>query len=613
MPNVAPYGLFGRHAGAWKPPAAIYARDAGVWKKVSFVYGRTGGVWKLIYASDPVAPASATAAWLAPHSVKVTIVPPAVNSNSQWIVRRSDGSIVATVPVGTLTVTDDTPLLASTATGNKTLAAYTVEGSDGSTSSAKVSTGTVTWNLDPATVTTAVTYPSATTATVTVSWTPNATYGDPDGWKVWDATEGVFLNTTPLAGSARSFAVTSQPRGVALSFRAVPFTLNAADAYVQAGNSASIAANSKATDPVSLTLVATTSPLSNLRLTWASGGGTVTAYEVETSTNGTTWAASSDDTSPSDFTTTVAGYMRVRALSAGGASDWEQKGPVTPTNDTTGPDPPIITSYKPESSYGRLVVRGTWSDAADTATGQVFYRDITANGAWISVWGPSAVTPSAAFGIVTNTGVAGKQYGVQVKTWDKSGNACTANAADDYTLTASPKIIDSTDSATWRVDEWRTDSVAGATGVMHGRTSSGENIGCWFYGEAIQDFCSTHEVVSGTLEYCRDGSSQGSGSAIQPQVWVHNNATKPTGAPTRDTGASVLGSGVARSGTTGGSASLTAAMIDKLQASGKGLCVYRNTSDTNPDSAGSYYMRLYPDGTNSGGKISGRVTLNHLG
>ena len=219
MPNVSHKGLFGRHAGVWKAPAAIYARQAGAWKKVNFVYAMRNGVWQLIYASDPVAPATATAAWLAPHSVKVTWTPPAVNSNSSWIVRRSDGSIVATVPVATLTVTDSTPLLTSTATGNKTLAAYTVEGTDGSTSSAKVSTNTVTWNLDPATQTNAVSYPSATTSTVKVSWTPNATYGEPDGWKVWEATAGYVSGATPLAGSVRSFDVTAQPRGVQQNYR----------------------------------------------------------------------------------------------------------------------------------------------------------------------------------------------------------------------------------------------------------------------------------------------------------------------------------------------------------------------------------------------------------
>lgn len=610
MPNVSPKGVFGRHAGVWKPPAAIYARSAATWKKVTHVYCYRNGAWQLIYASDPVAPATATAAWLAPHSVKITWTPPAVNSNSSWIVRRSDNSIVATVPVGTLTVTDLTPLLTSTATGNKTLAAYTVEGTDGTTSSAKASTNTVTWNLDPATQTNVVTYPNATTSAVKVSWTPNATYGEPDGWKVWEATAG-WINTTPLAGSVRSFDVTAQGRGVQQNYRAVPFSKNAAGTWVQAGNDTNTVANLKATTPVSLSLTATSSPLSNLRLTWASGGGTVTAYEVETSTNGTTWAASADDVSPSDWTTSVAGYMRVRATSPGGVSDWAQAGPKTPILDTTGPAPSNITSFKPESSYGRMVVRGTWSASSDAKSGQIFYK--IGSGSYVSVWGPSPITPSGVFGVVTNTASAGQVITVLVRAWDAAGNLNTADDTAVYTLAASPQIVNPTDSATWRVDEWRTDGVAGSTGVMHGRTSSGENIGCWFYGEAIQDFVSTHEVVSATLDYCRDGSSQGSSAAIQPQVWVHNHATEPAGAPTRVTSASVLGSGVARSGTTGGSATLTAAMLDLLAVAGKGLCVYRSTSDTNPDSAGSFYMRLFPFNTNSGGKVSGRVTLNHLG
>lgn len=611
MPNLAGKGIWGvKSDGSYCVPSSIWGvKSDGTYCDAAYAWGvDASGNYVLIWGKAPAAPATAVAAWVNPHSVKVTWTAPAINTNTHWVVKRSDGSIVATVPVGTLTVTDPTPLLGSTATGNKTLAAYTVAGSDGTNLSTALATNTVTWNLDPASIAVAVSYPNATTSTVTVSWTPNATYGPPDHWKVYSVDGGGFVSGE-LAGTATSFAVTAQPRGVTRSFRAVPFYLSPSGAVAQAGNGTDAVASLKATTPVSLSLTATSSPLSNLRLTWASGGGTVTGYEVQTSTNGSTWAASADDTSPSDFATTVAGYMRVRATSAGGVSDWAQAGPVTPVNDTTPPPAPVITSFKPESSYGRMVVRFTTANVADFGAYRI---DTNVNGGAYTVGSWVTANPNVAVGVVTGTYSAGQTPGVRVYYRDDTGNVSAADTAS-YALVATPKIVDPTDSATWRVDEWRTDGVAGSTGVMHGRTSSGENIGCWFYGEAIQDFVSTHDVVSATLDYCRDGSSQGSGSAIQPQVWVHNNATQPAGAPSRDTGASVLGSGVARSGTTGGSATLTAAMIDKLAASGKGLCIYRSTSTTDPDNAASFYMRLYPFGTNSGGKISGRVTLNHLG
>lgn len=315
MGNVAPHGLWARHGNSWKVPTAISARDAGTWKKVAFVWAYKDGAWKLIWGSAPVAPASVTAAWLKPHSVRITVTPAATNTSAFWIVKRSDGSIVNTVPVSTTVIDDPTPLLASTTAGNKTIGAYTVEGSDGETSSSTVSTNTVTYNLDPASITTSASYPNATTASIDIDWTPNATYGDPDYWGIWRS-DGTWI-TTSLAGDGVGADTPGQARGVQLGFRAIPMALNTAGATVQAGNATTSTVNSKATTPVSLSLTAPTSPIETLRLTWASGGGTVTAYEVEVSTNGTSWTAHTDDTSPSDWSTAVKGWMRVRATSGG--------------------------------------------------------------------------------------------------------------------------------------------------------------------------------------------------------------------------------------------------------------------------------------------------------
>jgi titin len=356
--------------------------------------------------------------------------------------------------------------------------------------------------------------------------------------------------------------------------------------------------------PTSVVLTALSSPVSTLQLTWGAGAG-ATSYDAEYSTNNSTWTDSTDNTSPSLWSTTTAtGYMRVRSVSAGGVSAWVVKGPVAAINDTTPPATPVITSFKPESSYGRMVVRFTTPNISDFGAYRVDYSTdggAYTTGSWVNANG------NTAYGVALGkTYVATDVAGVRVYYRDDALNVSAADTAT-YTLVASPKIVDATDSATWRGSAWRTDSTSGSTGVMHGRTTSGENYGCWFYGEALQDFVSTHTVVSASVNYARE-SSQGSGSAIQPGFWVHNYATQPAGSPVSSfTDGPVLGSGVARSGTTTGSVNLSAAQIAQL-ATYKGLGIYRSTSVTDDANAASFYMKLNPFSSSSG-----RVTLNHLG
>jgi hypothetical protein len=633
--NVAPRGLFGRSGTTWKPPAAVYARDAGVWKKAKFVYcyDAANNKWQLIWGSLPAAPASATAVWRSPHSVRITITHPAVNSSNSWIVRRSDGSIAATAPVavGATTIVDDlTPLLSSTVTGNKTLAAYTVEGSDGTVSSAKVSTGTVTWNLDPATVTTAVSYPTATTATVKVSWTPNATYGDPDGWKVWRSDGTWFPTSGVLPGSTRSYDVANQARGVALGFRAVPFTLNAAGAYVQAGNGSTITANSKAVTPVSLSLTAPTTSVNTLRLSWNTGGGTITGYEVQTSTNGTTWAASADDVSPSDWTTTVTGYMRVRALSAGGASDWAQAGPKTPVIDTTPPADAAINALKPEASYGRLVLRFTTPGDADFNGYRVKWKygltGAVTNGAWVTA------NRNTAYGVVVGTFDAGDNVYAGVDVKDDAGNINTGGFAA-YLLAASPIVIDPSGDKSGTYAEgvgWRNDAVRALTEIATGYTYPHRNIGCFFYGTQLFDRLSENAASYGrtftsghTIEIYRENEG-GLTTAVVPRFQTHA-LTGRSGAPAvGGSGASesqLLGPSMIRSTPVDTSVyTLPATWFDAFRSgTSKGIGFYRGDigSGGPPWSTGetdSYYMQLGIGGASAtAGVINGRLRFNHLG
>lgn len=622
MPNVAPRGLHARVGSTWKPPLNVYARVGGVWKQADYVWARSGGTWQLIWGRVPSQPATATATWVQPATVRIDWTPPTINTNTQWIVRRSDASIVGTVPVGTLTITDTRPLLYSANTANAALAAYTVEGSDGSTSSTRKSTNTVTFNFTPATQSTSVAYPSGGASTVTINWTPNATYGRPQGWQPFSDQYGWIggygAPAAILPGTATTTSITGQPRGVINGWRIVPMTQAPDGTWAQAGNSTPIQTSLKAVDPASVAIAATNPPLSTLRLTWAHPSGSRTGYEVQRYVASTgPWAAHASygtGTTSSEWGTTVAGYMRVRTLSDGGPSDWVQAGPATPINDTSGPVASLLTIWQPEASYGRMVARGNWSTSPDAATGVIYGQ--VAGGGWFAAWGPAAITPGSGFAVAVATGSAGQNMECIVRTWDSAGNQGT-DAYKSYVLAASPIIINPSGdlSGTNRNGAWRNDSTRSATEIATGWTGSGHNIGCFFYGTAIASALAGRSIVSATISYYRENEG-GLTASVQPLFWLHNLPGR-TATPTLDAAGvaegSRLGGGCTRATPPSTSAfGLPSQFIGALQAgSALGLAMYRGYQGSgDPD---SYYGLFGIGGSVGSGVTDGQLAFNHLG
>ena len=601
MPNIPPRGLPARYAGLWKNPDFVYARDAGVWKSADYVWGRQAGAWQLLWARTAGSPATATATYTQ-SQVKIDWVPATPAIADAYKVLRPDATVAGIVNAPGVTFTDPDPRPMN--------GAYSVVGVLGGTdSTVATATNVLDLRLAARTPSAVVNSPGTNGQTVTLNWLL-PTIGAPDYWNVYRIDGGNYTYLGSPTGTAVTFTDTAPPAGQVNDYR-----IRSALAGTYEGSEVQVTIATNAKPNSNLTLTATTSPLSNLRLGFygpASGG--CSSYRIEryvASTGPWTFHESNGCADgSSDWSTTVAGYMRVRTESPGGPSEYTQVGPVTPTNDITGPGPSTITSWAPESSYGRLVVRGNWSPDGDTARGQIYYWPGSGN--WVLAYDSSSISPSGAFGVHVVTGSAGVQYGVLVRTFDSSGNQNSADAVTYRTLSASPIIVDANDSATWRGSGWRTDGTSGTTGVMHGRTSSGENYGYWFYGEGITNALAGKTLISGTVEYNRT-ADQGSGSGIQPQFFIHQNGTQPAGQPALG-GTGTLGSAVARSGTTGGAVSLNSQWLPYLQnGSYKGFGIYRATSNSNDADAGSFYMKLNPFQTNSGGKISGRVTLNHLG
>jgi len=620
MPNVSPRGLHARHGSTWKTPTGVYARDAGVWKPALYVWAYTGGVWQVVWGAAINPAPTVTATWVQPTSARIDWTLPNPNTATEWIVRRSDGSEVGRVAGNVTTITDLTPRVVSSADAPTTVpVVYTVTGADGGSQSGSASSAPLNVRLDPATVTPSVSYPSAASnsvATLSVSWTPNATYGDPDFWQVY--IHGTGYIGARLPGSSRSTTLVGVlSRGYQFNIRVLPMMLLADGSVVQAGNSSgALNLNVTPNIPQSPNLYA--SGISNLCFTFAGpGAGTATNYTIERYNASTgPWTAWATTTSggPHCFATSASHYVRVRTNAPGGSSDWVQVGPVAPVNDVTGPGPATISSWVPEASYGRMVVRGTMPSAPDMASYAIYMEG---GSGWVLQASGSA-SASQSFGPLALQFSAGQNPGVLVRTWDGLGNMGTDAVAYYGVLDASPILIHPSDGGTARGGAWRTDGIGAGGNVLMGTTTAGENAGFLFYGDGIYNAVirAGRTVTAIEFDYWRQ-NDQGSAACIQPRLWVHGELAKPAGPPGfGDGGVERLTACVARNtgfGPTQVRVGLPSDFITYFRLGYRGLVFYRPAPSSNPDDPNSYYMKLGPVPSSDGVVVMGAVNVHHLG
>jgi hypothetical protein len=593
--NVPPRGLFARYAGVWENPLAVYARVAGVWKPVEFVYAMRNGAWQLLWSRSATSPTTVTIAYTR-GQVNVTWVPTSPSIVDTYNIYRPDGSGAGTVVAGTTSFVDVDPKPLS--------GAYTVKGVLGGV---EAITGTASNSLDLRLQAATLAAVVETNGSVTLNWTP-AAVGAPDSWNLYTfSTTGVYTLIANIDGLVNTYNDPSAPAGVIVDYRLRP-VLSGIE-----GTERGVTSGTPPKVPTSVVLAAVGA--SNLRLTWVAATGTVTGYEVETSTDNTAWAASADDASPVDWATgTTTGYMRVRTLAPGGVSAWVTKGPVAAITDVTPPSNAAIQSWMPESSYGRMVVRFATQSGADVDAYLVQQR--LTGGAWADVGTWVSCNPSTIYSKVCSTRSAGQSAEVKVILRDAAGNQNTGDTAV-YVLDASPIVIDPSGSlsGTFRNGAWRNDSSRSTTELATGWTSSGHNMGCFFYGTTIYAAISDKTVLSATMEYYRENEG-GLSSAVVPLFWTHQLATRSGTPVPDDEGASSTsrsGPGVVRS-TPNDTATfaLPAGFINALKTTAKrGLCMYRGYQGSgDPD---NYYALMGIGDVANNGVVNGRLRFTHLG
>lgn len=405
-----------------------------------------------------------------------------VGGTSSMRIYRPNGFVAGLVPAATTTFDDTAP------PANVDGGTYTIEALDninrvaGSADSAPLEIATAPTNVNV----------TGTAPNITVSWDAitaehtgiRVSFADGDFVDIAEGLSSYNWNPLPSPGIAGDVEVATKINGLLSTFA-----------------SGGAVANPPLV-PVSVTAVAT-GGVGQGRLTWgAPSGSVVAAYEVEWSDNGSTWNASSDDTSP--VTITFGGssgvrYFRVRSVGQGGAvSAWVTR-TFTPQWDTTPPLLPSTTSFKPEASYGRLVHRFTIIDGS-TAAYRARHR---VNGgswsttSWITVLYGADPTPDIVRTI--GTFAEGQTVDVQLQVRDQYLNESAWSNSWTYTLKAATQFLSPVATSHYRLGSW---NVFGDDRPYQGYESDPafNTLGAYFYGEtAIADACNANGTVGGKL------------------------------------------------------------------------------------------------------------------
>jgi len=413
-------------------------------------------------------PTSVTAVYV-PAGTKVTVawVPPDLTGADTWVVRRFDGTVVATVPVGTLTVDDGSPV---PGTGT-----YSVEGVQGAYTGSKAFSASMTISLQPATATATV-----SGETIIVNWTAGP-QGDPDAWYIYNATEGGWL-ATGLAGSARTFTTPAMTPGRVFTIGVWPY-LSGAQATGRNTNTAGI--------PPRVTRPQTWGPvgLNTLQYTfWGPAAGLADNYDIDYYISSwVPWIYGTTSGGPHNLGTGSPAYVRSRTNSQGMSSGWTQSGPATPTTDVTGPPSTAITIGAWDVNQAAYNV--SWPAHYDSSGNGVtrFQYNINSGG-----WQESGVAYPAGpaySGLVGGFG-RGVTVSFRLRMTDALGNTTYGPATGTvWTRPLGGFIAYANNSYTWG-------NVSGFGWMGNDRCVGGsyggnENYGFWWYGANITNICKT--------------------------------------------------------------------------------------------------------------------------
>ncbi len=251
----------------------------------------------------------------------------------------------------------------------------------------------------------------------------------------------------------------------------------------------------------------------------------LSSYVVNLYTSSGTYVSQLTRTTPGSVTFTNLSYStayKIRAYISrtpknGSYSGYTSNATTGVHPDTTPPALPTITSWKPEASYGRMVLRFTTSSSDNYQYRiQILTNGFPSTGAWTSVGNSQSVV------YVASTFASGQIASCSVEVRDQYLNTSTPVGLS-YTLAASPTTVHSTATNYWRNTNSGQYNADGQSRMIQGyySTSAYNAIGMMYYGSGLTNACAGKTVTSMDIYLHR---YNGGGNNVQDTVYIANHS-----------------------------------------------------------------------------------------
>ena len=265
---------------------------------------------------------------------------------------------------------------------------------------------------------------------INLTWTDNS--GNESGFYIERATgAGSFTQIAQVNANATSYSSNGLGENTTYRFRVRAFNSAGASGY---SNEAS------ATTPFTLpaapaNLSASATGQTTINLTWSDNAGNETNYDVEQSTNGTTFTriaqlgAGATSFGVTGLTANTTYSFRVRATNPAGASGYSNVAQAR-----TLPNPPAAPNTLAASDIAQTTVRLTWRDNSDNETR--FEIERSGDGNNFNNIGNAAVntTQFAVTGLTLET-----KYFFRVRAVNDGGGSAYSNVVEVLTLPIAPR------------------------------------------------------------------------------------------------------------------------------------------------------------------------------